>query len=29
LLVERGVTLDEIRHELKERRAAAKGTKQT
>jgi phosphoribosyl-ATP pyrophosphohydrolase/phosphoribosyl-AMP cyclohydrolase len=27
LLVERGVTLDEIRHELKERRAA-KGTKQ-
>jgi phosphoribosyl-AMP cyclohydrolase / phosphoribosyl-ATP pyrophosphohydrolase len=29
LLVERGVTLDEIRHELKERRTAAKGTKQT
>jgi phosphoribosyl-AMP cyclohydrolase / phosphoribosyl-ATP pyrophosphohydrolase len=28
LLVERGVTLDEIRHELKERRTAAKGTKQ-
>ena len=28
LLVERGVTLDEIRHELRERRTAAKGTKQ-
>jgi phosphoribosyl-ATP pyrophosphohydrolase/phosphoribosyl-AMP cyclohydrolase len=29
LLVERGVTLEEVRLELKERRTAAKGTKQT